>query len=263
MCTALAKNINKKFGKRKMRKLEIIDLHVEVEGIEIIKGVSLVFSPGKVHAIMGPNGSGKSTLANAIMGHPKYKITKGRILLDGKDITEQKANLRAKAGLFLSFQYPAEITGVTISNFLRTALNNLQEKKYSILDFHNLLKEKMKELKMDPSFGKRYLNEGFSGGEKKRAEILQLIVLEPKYALLDETDSGLDVDAIRIVAEGINKIKQRKEMGIIVITHYNRILEYLKPDEISILYQGKIIANGGYELAKQIEKEGFEELIKQ
>jgi len=246
-----------------MNKLEIIDLHVEVDGVEIIKGITLTFFPGKVHALMGPNGSGKSTLAHAVMGHPKYKITQGKIILDGKDITKEKANIRAKAGLFLSFQYPAEITGVTIGNFLRTAVNNLREKKYSIVEFHSLLKEKMKELQMDPSFNKRYLNEGFSGGEKKRAEILQLSMLEPKYALLDETDSGLDVDAIRIVAEGIEKVRKNKDMGIIVITHYNRILDYLNPDEVSILYKGKIIASGGFELAKKIEKEGFEEVIKQ
>ncbi|MBI5797845.1 Fe-S cluster assembly ATPase SufC [Candidatus Woesearchaeota archaeon] len=245
-----------------MKKLEIIDLHVEVNGTEIIKGVTLTFLPGKVHALMGPNGSGKSTLANAIMGHPKYKITKGRIMLDGKDITKEKANVRAKEGIFLSFQYPAEITGVTISNFLRTAVNNKREKKLSIIDFHNLLKEKMAELKMDPSFNKRYLNAGFSGGEKKRAEILQLAMLEPKYALLDETDSGLDIDSIKIVAEGIEKVRKQKAMGIILITHYQRILEYLTPDEVSILYKGKIIQQGGKELAKKIESEGFEGIIK-
>src|SRR3989344_4787540 len=174
-----------------MKKLEIKDLHVEVDGKEIIKGVSLTFNSGKVHALMGPNGSGKTTLAYAILGHPKYKITKGKIILDGKDITNEKANIRANLGLFLSFQYPAEITGVTISNFLRIAVNNKREKKYSIVDFHSLIKERMKELEMDSSFIKRYVNEGFSGGEKKKAEILQLSLLEPKYALLDETDSGM------------------------------------------------------------------------
>ncbi|HIG92925.1 TPA: Fe-S cluster assembly ATPase SufC [Candidatus Woesearchaeota archaeon] len=246
-----------------MNKLEIIDLKVEVGGIEIIQGVTLTFHPGQIHALMGPNGSGKSTLANAIMGHPKYKITQGKILLDGKDITHEKTNLRAKAGLILSFQYPSEITGVAIGNFLRTAVNNLREQKYSVVEFHHLLKEKMAQLKMDSSFMRRYLNEGFSGGEKKRAEILQLIMLEPRYALLDEADSGLDVDAIKTVAEGINLVrKTQQEMGIIIITHYNRILEYLHPDQVSILYQGKIIASGGYELATRIEKEGFEPVIK-
>ncbi len=246
-----------------MKKLEIKDLYVEVNGTEIIKGVTLTFHSGKTHALMGPNGSGKSTLANAIMGHPKYKITKGKIILDRKDITNEKANIRANLGLFLSFQYPAEITGVTISNFLRTAVNNKREKKYSIVEFHTILKEKMKELGMESSFMKRYLNEGFSGGEKKRTEILQLSLLEPEFALLDETDSGLDVDAIRIVADGINKVKKTKNMGIILITHYQRILEYIQPDEVSILYNGKIITQGGKELAEKIEKEGFEGVIKQ
>lgn len=245
-----------------MKSLELKDLHIEVNGTEIIKGVSLTFYAGKVHALMGPNGSGKSTLANALMGHPKYKITKGQIFLDGKEITHEKPNIRANLGLFLSFQYPAEITGVTISNFLRTAVNNKSEKKYSIVDFHNLLKEKMKELEIDTSFVKRYINEGFSGGEKKKMEILQLSMLQPKYALLDETDSGMDVDAIRIVAEGINKVKKNHEMGIVLITHYQRILEYLQPDEVSILYKGKIVAHGGKELAKRIEKEGFEGVTK-
>ena len=245
-----------------MKKLEIKDLHIEVNGTEIIKGVSLTFHSGKVHALMGPNGSGKSTLANALMGHPKYKITKGQIILNGKDITHEKTNIRANLGLFLSFQYPAEITGVTISNFLRTAVNNKREKKYSIVEFHNLIKERMKELSIDPIFVKRYINEGFSGGEKKKMEILQLSMLEPKYALLDETDSGMDVDAIRIVAEGINKVKENKDMGIILITHYQRILDYLQPDEVSILFKGKIVATGGQELAKRIEKEGFEGVTK-
>ncbi|HIH15492.1 MAG: FeS assembly ATPase SufC [archaeon GW2011_AR17] len=244
-----------------MKKLEIKDLHVEVDGTEIIKGITLTFHPGKVHVLMGPNGSGKSTLANALMGHPKYKITKGQIILDGKDITKEKANIRAKEGLFLSFQYPTEITGVTMANFLRTAVNTKREKKYSIVEFHTLLKEKMKELQMDSSFSKRYVNEGFSGGEKKRAEILQLTLLEPKYAILDEPDSGVDRDAIEILSEGIERVRKNKEMAIIIITHYKRILEYLQPDEVSILYKGKIIAQGNYELAKQIEKEGFEGVI--
>ncbi len=244
-----------------IKKLEIIDLHVEVDGKEIIKGVTLTFYPGKVHALMGPNGSGKSTLAHALMGHPKYKITTGKILLDGEDITDAKPEARAQKGLFLSFQYPSEISGVTISTFLRTAVNNLREKKslaaHSVVDFHKLLKEKMAQLKIDPSFSKRYLNEGFSGGEKKRMEMLQLSMLEPRYALLDETDSGLDVDALKTVAEGIEKVRKDLETGIIVITHYTRFLEYLKPDTISVLFNGKIIKSGHYELAQQIEKEGF------
>ena len=241
--------------------LEVKDLQVEVEGKEIIKGVSLCFAPGKVHALIGPNGSGKSTLALAIMGHPKYKITSGQILMDGKDITQEKTYLRAQAGLFLSFQYPKEISGVNIGTFLRTAVNTVKKKQYAPLEFLTLLKEKMSLLKMDPELRKRAVNEGLSGGEKKRLEMLQLLMLEPRYALLDETDSGLDVDAIKIVAEGIALARKAQEMGIVVITHYNRFLEYLKPDYVSVLYQGKIIASGGHELAKKIEKEGFEGVI--
>ena len=248
------------------KRLEIVDLHVEVDGKEIIKGVSLTFYPGKVHALMGPNGSGKSTLAHALMGHPKYKITDGKILLDGEEITSAKPEIRAQKGLFLSFQYPSEISGVTISNFLRTAVNNLREKKnlapYSVVDFHRLLKEKMAQLKIDSSFSKRYLNQGFSGGEKKRMEMLQLSMLEPKYALLDETDSGLDADAIKIVAEGVEQIRKEKETSIIVITHYMRFLEFLKPDNVSVLFNGKMVKTGGYELAQHIEKEGFAEFTK-
>jgi Fe-S cluster assembly ATP-binding protein len=238
-------------------KLEIVDLHVEVDGKEIIKGVSLTFEFDKIHALMGPNGSGKSTLANAIVGNPKYKITQGKIILDGEDITNAKVNIRAKAGLFLSFQYPAEISGVTISTFLRTAVNSGREKKYSVIEFHKLLKEKMKELGMDLSFSRRDLNAGLSGGEKKKAEMLQLAMLEPRYALLDETDSGLDVDAIKIVAGNINKIKTDKKIGIMLITHYNKFLEFLKPDVVSVIHEGKIIKQGGYELAKEIEEKGF------
>lgn len=248
------------------KKLEIIDLHVEVEGKEIIKGVTLTFYHGKVHALMGPNGSGKSTLAHALMGHPKYKITKGTILLNDEDITKAKPEIRAQKGIFLSFQYPSEISGVTIGNFLRTAVNNLREKKnlapYSVVEFHKLLKEKMAQMKIDSSFSKRYLNEGFSGGEKKRMEMLQLAMLEPKYALLDETDSGLDVDSMKTVAEGIERVRKEKEMGIVVITHYSKFLEYLKPDVVSVLSSGKIIKSGSYELAKQINEEGFEGLVK-
>lgn len=268
MRVTITENIASCFGGNviTMKRLEIIDLHVEVDGKEIIKGVTLTFYPGKVHALMGPNGSGKSTLAHAIMGHPKYKITKGKIVLDGEDITHAKPEVRAQKGLFLSFQYPSEISGVTISNFLRTAVNNLREKKnlapYSVVDFHKLLKEKMAQLKIDASFSKRYLNEGFSGGEKKRMEMLQLSMLEPRYALLDETDSGLDVDSIKTVAEGIERIRKEKEMGIVVITHYNKFLEYLKPDAVSVLYNGRIVKTGSYELARQIEKEGFRELAK-
>ncbi|NQV91663.1 Fe-S cluster assembly ATPase SufC [Candidatus Woesearchaeota archaeon] len=239
--------------------LEIKDLYVEVEGKEILKGISLTIHAGKIHALMGPNGSGKSTLANALMGHPKYKITKGKVFLDGKDITEVKTDKRAKAGLFLSFQHPQEISGVRITNFLRTAVNEVKGTNLSVIDFHKILKEKMEFLNIDSSFLKRNLNEGFSGGEKKRAEMLQMLMLEPKYAMLDETDSGLDVDAIRIVAEGINKVKG--QMGILLITHYDRFLQYLQPDSVSVINEGEIVAHGSYELAEKIQKEGFRGII--
>ena len=235
--------------------LEVQDLYVEVDGIEIIKGVSLTFEDGKVHALMGPNGSGKSTLAHAMMGDPKYTITSGKIILDGEDITNAKPDERARAGLFLSFQYPSEITGITISTFLRNAVNSSREKPYPVIEFYKLLKEKMAELNIPSEFSKRYLNEGFSGGEKKRVEILQMVMLEPKYAMLDETDSGLDTDSIRTVAEGINKVKGT--MGVMVITHYNKFLEYIEPDTISIIMKGKIVQQGGPDLAQKIEKEGF------
>lgn len=242
-----------------MNKLEIKDLHIEVEGKEIIKGVSLSLEKGKVTALMGPNGSGKSTLAHALMGHPKYKITKGKIILDGKDITNEPADIRAKAGLFLSFQYPKEITGVSLNNFLRSALNSVAGKKIGVLDFNKLLKEKMQELHVDEMLSKRYVNVGFSGGEKKKMEILHLMLLNPKYAILDETDSGLDIDALKIVAEGVDKI--RKDKGVLLITHYNRILKYLHPDEVHIMKDGKIVKSGGKELAKEIEEKGFKEII--
>ncbi len=242
-------------------KLEIKDLHVDVEGVEILKGISLTFESGKVQALMGPNGSGKSTLAQAIMGHPKYKITQGQIILDGKEITHEKADVRARAGLFLSFQYPVEIPGVTIGSFLRTAVNLRREKPHSVMEFHALLKQKMQDLRMDPSFTRRYLNDGFSGGEKKRTEILQLLLLQPHFAFLDETDSGLDIDSIKIVAEGINQVRKKNNMGIVLITHYNRFLEYIRPDHVSILSKGEIVASGGAELAEQIEREGFERVV--
>ncbi len=241
-------------------KLEVKDLHVEVEGKEIIKGITMEIELGKVCALMGPNGSGKSTLANAIMGNPKYKVTSGKITLDGEDITSLPPDKRARKGLFMSFQYPAEISGVTISNFLRTALNSRREKKIDVLEFHELLKRKMVGLKMDPSFSRRYLNEGFSGGEKKRAEILQMMVLEPRYALLDETDSGLDVDALKIVAEGINRMKGI-DRGMLLITHYYKILDYVKPDHVYVMCNGRIIRKGGAELAKDIEKNGYANVL--
>lgn len=238
--------------------LEIKNLHVEVDGKKILKGVNLKLEKGKVHALMGPNGSGKSTLANVIMGHPKYEITKGQIIFNGEDITESSPNERAKKGIFLSFQYPTEVSGVTISNFLRTALNNLKNEKISVLDFRNLLKEKINLLKMDESFLDRYLNQGFSGGEKKKSEILQLAVLDPTIAVLDETDSGLDIDALKAVADGVNKILENdKDKTFLIITHYKRILEHIKPEKLSIMIDGKIALEGNSELVDQLEEKGY------
>lgn len=259
MRTALAKGGAKRsaeFGAIIMTELAIENLHVEVDGKEILKGVSLSVPLGKVVAIMGPNGSGKSTLANTIMGHPKYNVTSGKILVDGEDVTRMAPDLRARKGLFLSFQYPKEISGLTLGNFLRTALNARREEKIGVVEFHKLLKEKMIELDMDASFRKRSLNEGFSGGEKKRCEILQMLVLEPTYAILDETDSGLDVDALKIVAAGIQKMRS-PDRGLLIITHYNRILDYLTPDVVCVMKDGKIVKTGGAELAREIEEKGF------
>lgn len=236
--------------------LEIKNLYVSIEGKEILKGVNLKLEKGKVHALMGPNGSGKSTLANVIMGHPKYKITKGEIIFNGQVINELSPHQRAKKGLFLSFQYPSEVSGVTISNFLRTALNSIKEENISVMDFHELLKEKLNLLKIDESFSSRYLNEGFSGGEKKKSEILQLAVLDPKLAILDETDSGLDIDALKAVANGINKM-MNKDKIILIITHYKRILEHIKPNKLSIMINGKIALEGSSELVDQLEEKGY------
>lgn len=240
--------------------LELKNLHISVDKKDIVDGLSLVIKPGEVHAIMGPNGSGKSTLANAVMGHPKYTITKGKIMIDKKDMTVDAPDKKARAGLFLSMQYPPEIPGVTLTSFLRITTNSLSGKTAHPLTFHKGLLEKMKELHMDPSFATRYLNTGFSGGEKKRAEILQLLILNPKYAILDETDSGLDVDALKIVSEGINTFHTKKN-GVLLITHYNRILEYVQPDFVHIMYKGKIVKSGGKELAKEIEKNGYKKFI--
>ena len=239
--------------------LEVKDLHVKIEDKEILKGISLAVDKNEVVAIMGPNGSGKSTLAYALMGHPRYEITKGRIFLNGEDVTEMEADERAKKGLFLSFQYPQEIAGVSVSNFLRTALNSKRGgNKISVPDFHRLLQEKMRLLKFDKSFALRYLNEGFSGGEKKKAEILQMAVLQPTIGILDETDSGLDVDSLKIVANGVNKLKG-PDMGILLITHYQRILNYIIPDKVHIVVDGKIVKSGGKELALEVEEKGYEE----
>ena len=236
--------------------LKVENIRIAAQGKEIVKGVSLEVKPGQIVAIMGPNGSGKSTLANAIMGHPEYEVTAGKIVLDGEDLTPLSVDQRAKKGLFLSFQYPSAIEGVTISNFLRTARNAVKNITMNVIEFNNLLKEKMNLLCIDQKFISRYLNQGFSGGEKKKAEILQLAILEPSVAILDETDSGLDVDALKVVAEGITKTGT-KEMGILIITHYCRILDYLKPDVVHVMLNGRIVKTGSSELAKELEKSGY------
>jgi len=243
-----------------MAKLEIRDLHATVEGTEILKGVNLTISQGEIHALMGPNGSGKSTLANTLLGHPKYKVTKGDILIDGESILELSPDKRAKKGLFLAFQYPVAVPGVTMFSFLRAAYNavHTDEKNQAptIFDFKDTLAEKMKVLEIDESFMNRYLNEGFSGGEKKRAEILQLAMLKPKFAVLDETDSGLDIDALRVVAEGVSKLAN-DDLGILVITHYQRILKYIRPTFVHVMYEGRITASGGQELSLKLEEKGY------
>ncbi len=247
--------------------LEIRDLHVTVEGKEILKGLNLVIKQGEVHAIMGPNGSGKSTLAMTLMGHPRYKIEKGEVLLNGQSILEMSADTRAKLGLFLAFQYPFEVSGVSLTTFLRAAYNavrdqntdikSVKQEMMSMLEFNKFLKEKLSLLKMNENFASRYLNEGFSGGEKKRCEILQMAVLQPKIAILDETDSGLDIDSIKIVSDGINTLAG-PEMGILLITHYQRILRYIKPDFVHVLVDGKIVESGGEELATKLEEKGYD-----
>lgn len=237
--------------------LKINNLKVSIDEKEILKGFNLSVNEGETHIIMGPNGSGKSTLAYTLMGHPDYDIDHGDIEFDGEVINELEADKRAKKGIFLSFQYPEEIPGVTVEDFLRTAKTAISNKPMGIMAFKKLLKEKMILLDMNEEYASRYLNLGFSGGEKKKNEILQMSVLEPKLAILDETDSGLDVDAIRIVAEGINKFRDEKN-SIIVITHYNKLPNYLKPDYIHILLDGKIVKTGGRELAKEIDEKGYE-----
>jgi Fe-S cluster assembly ATP-binding protein len=246
-----------------MPELTIKNLHVSIDGNPIVKGLNLKVNSGEVHAIMGPNGTGKSTLAYTIMGHPKYEITEGDILIDGMSVLEMAPDERSRAGIFLAFQYPVSIPGVTVANFLRTAVNARRrhaeppQEDISVLEFRKLLKAKMDLLEMDYTFGGRYLNEGFSGGEKKRTEVLQLAVLEPAFAILDETDSGLDIDAIRIVSEGVNTLKG-PNMGVMVITHYQRMLNYIKPDYVHIMFDGRIVESGGEELSLLLEEEGYD-----
>ena len=239
--------------------LEIEDLHVSVEGTEILRGVSLRVGPGELHAIMGPNGSGKSTLANTIAGHPLYEVTKGRILFEGEDITLWPVDVRAKAGMFMGFQYPEEIPGVSVSQFLRQAVSARKGTDLSVIEVRVALSEWMKRLEMDPSFASRYLNEGFSGGEKKRNEILQMAMLEPLVAVLDETDSGLDVDALRVVAKGVTEVRRLQPgLGVILVTHYRRILDELTPDRVHVFIEGRIVDSGGPELAARLDAEGYE-----
>ena len=240
--------------------LTIKNLHVSVEGKEIVKGINLEIKKGEIVALMGPNGSGKSSLANVIMGNPNYKVSKGEILYKDKKVLDLKVNERAKLGIFLSFQYPYEIPGLTVSNFLRTAYNSLHDKKISVIEFKKLLEDRMNLLKMDKSFINRYLNEGFSGGEKKRMEILQMSVLNPELSILDETDSGTDIDSLKIIAEGINKLKT-KEKSILLITHYNRILQYIKPDKVYVMVDGKIVDTGDFKLANEIEANGYKKYL--
>jgi Fe-S cluster assembly ATP-binding protein len=242
--------------------IQINDLHASVDGKEILKGVNLTIKRGEVHAIMGPNGSGKSTLSNVMMGHPKYKVTQGSILLKGEDLLQLPVDERARKGLFLGFQYPVAIPGVPVSKFLRMSLQAVRGKDVPILEFRKAFKEKMELLGISDGFSGRYINEGFSGGEKKRHEILQLALLEPDLAILDETDSGLDIDALRIVANGIDKTRNKKR-GILLITHYQRILTYVQPDIIHVLAGGKIIKSGGKELAAELESKGYDWVLKE
>lgn len=237
--------------------LVINDLHASVEGTEILKGVDLTIEPGETHAIMGPNGSGKSTLANVLLGHPSYEVTAGSIRYKGEDITDWAPEIRGQAGMFLGFQYPEEIPGVSVVNFLRTALSNRTGTDYTVLELRLKVGEAMQELGMDPSFATRYLNEGFSGGERKRNEILQMAVLEPEFAVLDETDSGLDIDALKIVAEGVERLRT-PERGFLIITHYQRMLDYITPDVVHVFYDGRIVESGTADLADRIEDTGYE-----
>ena len=246
-----------------MSELVIKNLHVGIEDNEILKGLELTVRPGEIHAIMGPNGTGKSTLAYALMGHPNYEVTAGEAMFKGENILEMDPDERSHQGIFLAFQYPVAIPGVTVANFLRTAINarrkaeDPEDKGISIPEFRTLLKERMDLLKMDHSFAARYLNDGFSGGEKKRAEILQMATLKPEIAILDETDSGLDIDALRIVSEGVNALRG-PDFGAVVITHYQRILNYIQPDFVHIMLDGRIVESGGPELALQLEEQGYD-----
>lgn len=239
--------------------LEIKNLHVSIEGSEILKGVNLTIKGGEFHAVMGPNGTGKSTLASAIMGHPKYEITEGSVLLDGEDVLEMEVDERARAGLFLGMQYPSEISGVTTSDFLRSSVNARREEgdEISLMKFIKEMDSALDYLEIDKNMAQRYLNTGFSGGEKKRNEILQLMMIKPEIAILDEIDSGLDIDALKVVSKGINKLRD-ENFGCLIITHYQRLLNYITPDHVHIMMQGRVVKSGGPELAKRLEAEGYE-----
>jgi Fe-S cluster assembly ATP-binding protein len=241
--------------------LEVRDLHVATEGKEILRGVNLSVGAGEVHALMGPNGAGKSTLAGSLMGHPAYDVTQGAILLDGEDVTAWATDVRSKAGLFLAFQYPESIDGVSVTQFLRQAMAARTDDDVSVLEVRVLMTEWMERLGMDKSFASRHLNQGFSGGEKKRNEILQMALLKPRVAVLDETDSGLDIDALRVVASGVHAVRQeRPELGVLAITHYQRLLHELQPSHVHLLVDGRIVESGGPELAARVEVEGYEAL---
>ncbi len=242
--------------------LEIKDLHVTVESREILKGVNLTVPKGETHALMGPNGSGKSTLAYTLMGHPKYKVTQGEVLWKGQNILDLATDERARAGLFLAFQYPVTIPGVSMVNFLRQSLKAVKGKEQAVKEFRKELKGSMEVLKMDNQFVTRYINDGFSGGEKKRAEMLQMALLKPQMAILDETDSGLDIDALRIVSAGVNSMAG-PEIGFLIITHHQDILQYVNPQYVHVLYQGRVIVSGGPEMAGRLEAEGYDPIIKE
>jgi len=246
-------------GGNKMSTLVIQDLHVSIDGKEILKGLNLTLNTNEIHAVMGPNGTGKSTLASAVMGHPKYEVTSGSITLDGEDVLEMEVDERAQAGLFLAMQYPSEINGVTNADFLRSAINSRREEgdEISIMKFIRELDAKMEDLEMDQEMAQRYLNEGFSGGEKKRNEILQLMMIKPKFAILDEIDSGLDIDALKIVSDGINQMRG-EGFGCLIITHYQRLLNYITPDKVHVMMQGRVVKSGGPELAHKLEAEGYD-----
>ena len=242
-----------------MATLEIKNLHVEIDGKEILKGVNLTINTNEVHAIMGPNGTGKSTLASAIMGHPKYEVTQGEVLIDGENVLEMEVDERAKAGLFLAMQYPSEIAGVTNADFLRSAINARREEgdEISLMKFIRELDKTMEFLEMPEEMAQRYLNEGFSGGEKKRNEILQMMMIKPTFGILDEIDSGLDIDALKVVSKGINEMRG-EGFGCLMITHYQRLLNYITPDHVHVMMQGKVVKSGGAELAQRLEAEGYE-----